>query len=72
MAQLQQVTTSETVLLDTIAPGWREYFASIAWSLYNTVNPEQEIVTVRKWFLSYTFRVKDCRPVLVILFGEPK
>ena len=71
MAQLQTVSTQETQVLDALMPSWRDFFAPLAWKLYGSLNPDQELFTVKKWFLSYTFRVKDARPVLALLFGEP-
>lgn len=33
-------------------------------------NPEREIFTVRKWFISYTIRMKDLEPFIVFAFGH--
>jgi len=48
----------------------RKAIADDVWRWY-AENEDMRIVTLKKWFLSFTVRVKHVRPLLVLLFGEP-
>lgn len=71
MAYVSTHRSSETRTLDALAPEWRQWIAVIAWQIYGQLDPTRELFTVKKWLFSYTVRVKDARPLLVLLFGEP-
>ena len=38
------------------------------WKIFDE-NSEKKILKVQKWFLSFTFRVKHCEPVIRFLIG---
>lgn len=71
MSALTSFTSREAQTLDALLPGWRDLVGSVVWRIYAELDPEQPILTVKKWLLTYTFRIKDARPLLVLLFGEP-
>lgn len=70
MSALQTVTTAETKALDAVFPDWRAFVAPAVWALYDQLDPETPLVTLRKWGISVTVRVKHARRALVLLLGE--
>lgn len=72
MAALLTTITTETAALDAADPRWRSVLAQLVWRVYDTLDPDQPLVTVKKWVFSYTVRVRDARPLLALLVGEPQ
>lgn len=70
MSQLQTYASAETRVLEAIFPEWRAMLARIVWGAYAALDPETPLVTLRKWGLSFTVRLKHTRRVLVLLVGE--
>lgn len=42
--------------------------ATLFWGWYD-LNKDDKLVTIRKWFISKTFYLRDFEPVFVLLFG---
>ena len=49
----------------------RDEIASEMWKWYEA-NKGTKVTTIKKWFFSFTIKVKHLRPLFVLLFGEPK
>ena len=47
----------------------RQEWADEVWALFDK-HGEDKILTVRKWFISFTFRVKHCKPLVRLLVGD--
>lgn len=44
----------------------------LAWRWYYAQDPKRVILTLRKWFLSYTITVESIYPLFVWLFGNQR
>lgn len=72
MAAFADTNFAESEALDRLLPGWRQIVGDLAWRVFEGIPPEQELVTLTKWFVRVTVRVRDVRPLMVLLFGEPR
>lgn len=44
--------------------------SALFWSWYSS-HTEDHIITIKKWFFSHEFKVKDLFAVFCLLFGDP-
>lgn len=49
----------------------QEEIAREMWEWFEA-NRGTEVTTIKKWWFSFTVKVKHLQPLFVILFGEPK
>lgn len=62
VSALEPEQTSHALIKQTIS--------TLFWMWYLN-NSEDRILTIKKWFISKTIRVKDLRPAFELLFGHP-
>ena len=56
-------------VFDQILDAVRDAISDDMWRWYRE-HEELKIIKVKKWFLSYTFRVRHCRFLFELLFGD--
>lgn len=62
--RLRERVGGENVLIDI----FQELLREEAWEWFEE-NRDDELLRVRKWFFSFSVRVRDLRPLFEILFG---
>lgn len=68
MAVIQELDLVE-IQNPAVRAGIRDIMAREFWAWYYQ-NQDRTVTTVKVWFLSKKVRVRDLRPIFVLLFGE--
>jgi hypothetical protein len=66
-------STETQALAAVFGDRWRDMVARIVWGILDACDPETPVVTVKRWGLAFTFRLKHVEKGLALLgFARPE